>query len=137
MNAALKPMKVMVMAGGTGGHVFPALAVAKELRGRNCQIDWLGTDRGIEARVVPAADIPLHVLPISGVRGKGVATLLAAPVKISKAILAARRLFRSLQPDLVLGMGGYVAGPGGIAAWLMGIPLVIHEQNARAGTTNK
>ncbi len=137
MNAPDKTLRVMVMAGGTGGHVFPALAVADELRRRHWEIDWLGTDRGIEARVVPAANIRLHLLPISGVRGKGVAALLRAPWKIASAVLAARKLFKSLRPDLVLGMGGYVAGPGGIAARLMGIPLVIHEQNARPGTTNK
>lgn len=131
MNAPNKTLRVMVMAGGTGGHVFPALAVADELRRRQWQVDWLGTDRGIEARVVPAANIPLHFLPIGGVRGKGMATLLRAPWKIASAVLAARKLFKSLQPDLVLGMGGYAAGPGGIAARIMGIPLVIHEQNQR------
>jgi UDP-N-acetylglucosamine--N-acetylmuramyl-(pentapeptide) pyrophosphoryl-undecaprenol N-acetylglucosamine transferase len=137
MSAQSKVRKVMVMAGGTGGHVFPALAVAQELRRRGWQIDWLGTERGIEARIVPAADIPLHLLPITGVRGKGITALLRAPWKITAAVLRARRLFKSLQPDLVLGMGGYVAGPGGIAARTMNIPLLIHEQNARPGTTNK
>lgn len=136
MNTAANG-RVMVMAGGTGGHVFPALAVANELRERGWQIDWLGTDRGIEARIVPAANIPLHLLPISGVRGKGLRALIGAPWKIVRAIFAARKLFQDVQPQLVLGMGGYVAGPGGIAARMMGIPLVIHEQNARAGTTNK
>lgn len=130
-------MKVMVMAGGTGGHVFPALAVAEELRGRGCHVDWFGTERGIEARIVPAANIPLHLLPISGVRGKGLATLVRAPWKIARAVVAARSLLRDIKPQVVLGMGGYVAGPGGIAARMMGIPLVIHEQNAIAGTTNK
>lgn len=137
MNAPNKVRKVMVMAGGTGGHVFPALAVAEELRRRGWQIDWLGTERGIEAKIVPAADIPLHLLPITGVRGKGIVTLLRAPLKITAAVLSARKLFRSQRPDLVLGMGGYVAGPGGIAARIMKIPLLIHEQNARPGTTNK
>jgi UDP-N-acetylglucosamine--N-acetylmuramyl-(pentapeptide) pyrophosphoryl-undecaprenol N-acetylglucosamine transferase len=130
-------IRVMVMAGGTGGHVFPALAVAEELRERGCRIDWLGTERGIEARIVPAANIPLHILPISGVRGKGLATLVRAPWRIFRAVVAARQMFRQIKPQVVLGMGGYVAGPGGIAARMMGIPLVIHEQNARAGTTNK
>ena len=130
-------MRVMVMAGGTGGHVFPALAVAEELRVRGCCVDWLGTERGIEAKIVPAANITLHLLPISGVRGKGLATLVRAPWKIAKSVMAARKLFRQTKPQVVLGMGGYVAGPGGIAARMMGIPLVIHEQNAKAGTTNK
>lgn len=130
-------LRVMVMAGGTGGHVFPALAVAEELRVRGCRVEWLGAERGIEAKIVPAANIVLHFLPISGVRGKGIATLVGAPWKITKSVLEARRLFRQTKPQVVLGMGGYVAGPGGIAARLMGIPLVIHEQNAKAGTTNK
>lgn len=129
--------RVLVMAGGTGGHVFPALAVAKELRSRGCEIQWLGTDRGIEARLVPAANIHLHLLPISGVRGKGLKTLIGAPWKIVRSVWAARAILQKFQPHVVLGMGGYASGPGGIAARIMGIPLVIHEQNARPGTTNK
>jgi UDP-N-acetylglucosamine--N-acetylmuramyl-(pentapeptide) pyrophosphoryl-undecaprenol N-acetylglucosamine transferase len=130
------PVKIMVMAGGTGGHVYPALAVARELLQRNCEIAWLGTRNGIEARLVPAAEIPLHFLQVGGVRGKGLRTLLAAPWHLLKAVYAAVKVFREQQPQLALGMGGYASGPGGIAARLLGIPLVIHEQNARAGTTN-
>lgn len=128
---------IMIMAGGTGGHVFPALAVARELQARNCSVAWLGTRNGIEARLIPAAQIPLHFLEIAGLRGKGWRALLTAPWKIISAVLAAREILQVEKPQAVLGMGGYASGPGGIAARLMGIPLVIHEQNARAGTTNK
>lgn len=131
------PTKILVMAGGTGGHVFPALAVARELLRRNCEIAWLGTRSGIEARLVPQAQIPLHFLDIGGVRGKGWRTLFSAPWQILRAVAAALRLLKTLRPQLVLGMGGYASGPGGIAARILGIPVVVHEQNARAGTTNR
>lgn len=137
MNNANNKIKVLIMAGGTGGHVFPALAVARELRGRQCEVQWLGTRNGIEARVVPANDIPLNFLEVTGLRGKSVKTLLQAPWRILKAVSAAKKILQEFQPNLVVGMGGYVSGPGGIAAWRLGIPLVVHEQNARAGTTNK
>lgn len=130
-------VKVLVMAGGTGGHVFPALAVARELLRRNCEVEWLGTSSGIEARLVPAAHIPLHFLDIRGLRGKGWRNLVMAPWQILSAVSAAMRLLKKLRPQMVLGMGGYASGPGGIAARILGIPLVVHEQNARVGTTNK
>lgn len=130
-------VKVMVMAGGTGGHVFPALAVARELLRRDCEVAWLGTRNGIEARLIPAAQIPLHFLDIRGLRGKGWRALTAAPWQILCAVRAAMELLRQQRPQLVLGMGGYASGPGGIAARILGIPLVVHEQNARAGTTNR
>jgi UDP-N-acetylglucosamine--N-acetylmuramyl-(pentapeptide) pyrophosphoryl-undecaprenol N-acetylglucosamine transferase len=130
-------VKILVMAGGTGGHVFPALAVARELLARNCEIAWLGTRKGIEARLVPAAQIPLHFLEIGGLRGKGWRSMASAPWQILSAVGAAMRLLKELRPQMVLGMGGYASGPGGVAARILGIPLVVHEQNARAGTTNK
>lgn len=130
-------IKVMIMAGGTGGHVFPALAVAKELKKRGCVVQWLGTGNGIEARVVPANDIILNYLDITGLRGKGSKALFWAPWRVLKAVFMAREILQKFQPNVVLGMGGYASGPGGIAAWLIGTPLVVHEQNARAGTTNK
>lgn len=129
--------QIMISAGGTGGHVFPALALAEELRARGHEIQWLGTDRGIEARLVPAAGFVLHYLPVQGLRGRGLIPLLKAPGQLFTAVQAVRKLFRAQRPDLVVGLGGYAAGPGGLAAWLMRIPLVIHEQNARPGTTNK
>ena len=124
-------------AGGTGGHVFPALAVAKELQQQGAVIHWLGAENGIEAELIPAANIPIHYLAIKGLRGKGVAGLLSAPFKIIKAILQAKKIIKEIEPQVVVGFGGYVTGPGGVAAKLAGIPLVIHEQNAIAGLTNK
>ncbi len=131
------PLRVVIMAGGTGGHVFPALSVAAELQKQNAEINWLGTARGIEADLVPKAGIPLHCLTIEGVRGKGALSILKAPWLLLKAITQAVRLLRVLDPQVVLGLGGFASGPGGIAAWLLRVPLVIHEQNAIAGTTNK
>lgn len=129
--------RVLVMAGGTGGHVFPALAVAEALRARGAEVTWMGTRLGLEARVVPAAGIPVEWITIGGLRGKSLATRLAAPFRIALAVGQAVRIVWRLRPQVVLGMGGYAAGPGGIAAWLLRRPLVIHEQNAIAGTTNR
>lgn len=128
---------VMIMAGGTGGHVFPALAVAEVLRKRSVHIEWLGTARGIENSVVPAANISLHHIRVKGVRGHGALGLLKAPFLIVLAIAQAVIIFNKVKPDVVLGFGGFASGPGGIAAKLLGKPLVIHEQNAIAGTTNR
>ena len=128
---------VLIMAGGTGGHVFPALACAHEFQNRGYQVHWLGTPRGIENEVVPAAGLPLHLIDVSGLRGKGVASLLKAPWQLLRSLWQARRIMRQLQPACVLGLGGYVTGPGGLAAKLAGVPLVIHEQNAVAGTANR
>jgi len=127
----------MIMAGGTGGHVFPALATARVLRRRGYDIVWLGTRRGIEARLVPAEGIPVEWLSVSGLRGKGVATLLAAPFRLGVAIVQALRAVRRHRPSVVLGAGGFASGPGGVAAWLLRRPLVVHEQNAVAGLTNR
>ncbi|OZY83924.1 undecaprenyldiphospho-muramoylpentapeptide beta-N-acetylglucosaminyltransferase [Cellvibrio mixtus] len=132
-----KTLQVLIMAGGTGGHVFPALAVADELRTRGAQINWLGTARGIEARLVPAANIPLHFISVEGVRGRGVSGLLKAPFLIVYALLQSLRIILRIKPDVVIGFGGFASGPGGLAAVLTRTPLVIHEQNAVAGTTNR
>lgn len=128
---------VLVMAGGTGGHVFPGLAVAQALAGRGESVEWLGTRRGIEARVVPDAGIPVHWINIGGLRGKGPLTRLVAPFRLAWALTQALAVMLTLRPRVVLGMGGFVTGPGGIAAWLTRRPLVIHEQNAVAGMTNR
>ncbi len=127
----------LIMAGGTGGHVYPALGFAEMARQNGYKISWLGTEQGLEARVVPANRIEFHCIEISGVRGKGIKSLVSAPIKIIKAINQARKILKNPRPDLVIGFGGYSAGPGGVAARMAGIPLVIHEQNAVAGTTNK
>jgi UDP-N-acetylglucosamine--N-acetylmuramyl-(pentapeptide) pyrophosphoryl-undecaprenol N-acetylglucosamine transferase len=128
---------VLIMAGGTGGHVFPALALARLLRAASHEVVWLGTQRGLEARVVPADNFPIEWLSMSGLRGKGALTLLAAPFKLLMAIWQALRVMRRRQPKLVVGFGGFVTGPGGVAAWLTRRPLLIHEQNAIAGYSNR
>jgi UDP-N-acetylglucosamine--N-acetylmuramyl-(pentapeptide) pyrophosphoryl-undecaprenol N-acetylglucosamine transferase len=127
----------MVMAGGTGGHVFPALAVAEYLREQGESVIWMGTRSGIEARLVPAANFPIEWLEVQGIRGKGWRSLLLAPLKIVQACWQAMTILRRNRPRAVLGMGGFAAGPGGLVAWLMRIPLVIHEQNAVIGMTNR
>jgi UDP-N-acetylglucosamine--N-acetylmuramyl-(pentapeptide) pyrophosphoryl-undecaprenol N-acetylglucosamine transferase len=126
-----------MMAGGTGGHVYPALAVAAELIDRGYQVEWVGTARGLEHRVVPAAGISLHCLPVRGVRGKSILHKLLALWFLVLASLQALWLVLRRSPGCVVGMGGYVAGPAGVAAWLLRKPLLIHEQNAVAGTTNR
>ena len=128
---------ILVMAGGTGGHVFPALAVAETLRERGEQIVWMGTRAGIEARVVPAANIAIEWLNVQGLRGKGMATLLLAPFRLLRACWQAQAIIRRTRPKAVLGMGGFVSGPGGLMAWLLRIPLFLHEQNSIAGLTNR
>ncbi|MDV2858836.1 MULTISPECIES: undecaprenyldiphospho-muramoylpentapeptide beta-N-acetylglucosaminyltransferase [Oceanimonas] len=128
---------LLVMAGGTGGHVFPGLAVADLLHSEGWTIHWLGTADRMEARLVPEHGYPLHTISISGVRGNGIRRLLAAPFKIANAVRQARRILKETQPHVVLGMGGFAAGPGGVAARMAGIPLVLHEQNAAAGMTNR
>ena len=130
-------MQVLIMAGGTGGHVMPALAVAHELRAQGHGVHWLGTTAGLEARAVPAAGIELFTLPVAGLRGKGMLRTLSAPVGLLRALAQAIGLLRRLRPDVVLGLGGYAAGPGGVAAFLLRRPLLIHEQNARPGLTNR
>lgn len=128
---------IVIMAGGTGGHVFPALAVADELRKVGVPIVWLGTRNGIEARLVPAAGYPVEWLNVGGVRGKSLLHRLLSPFVIIKASVQAMTVLRRIQPCAVLGMGGFVSGPGGLMAWLLRIPLLIHEQNAIPGLTNK
>ena len=128
--------KLLVMAGGTGGHVFPAIAVAQELQQQGWEIRWLGTKDRMEAQLVPKHGIPIEFIQISGLRGKGIKSLLLAPFAIFRAVCQARKIIQQYQPNAVLGMGGYVSGPGGIAAKLCGVPVVLHEQNAIAGLTN-
>ncbi|MGQ0586638.1 MAG: undecaprenyldiphospho-muramoylpentapeptide beta-N-acetylglucosaminyltransferase [Gammaproteobacteria bacterium] len=129
--------KIMIMAGGTGGHVYPALAVAQELKTRGHDVVWMGTPDSFESRVVPAAGYPIEYVRIGGLRGKGVLKLLFAPLLIARAMLDAWAALRRVEPAVVLGMGGFAAGPGGLVARLWGTPLVIHEQNAVAGLTNR
>jgi UDP-N-acetylglucosamine--N-acetylmuramyl-(pentapeptide) pyrophosphoryl-undecaprenol N-acetylglucosamine transferase len=128
---------VLIMAGGTGGHVFPALAVAKVLRSRGIAVVWLGVPGSMESRLVPAQGFPIEWVRVAGIRGKGVLAWMLAPLRIANAVAQAIGVLRRVRPRSVLGAGGYVSGPGGIAAWLMRIPLLIHEQNAIAGMTNR
>ncbi|CAG9297967.1 undecaprenyldiphospho-muramoylpentapeptide beta-N-acetylglucosaminyltransferase [Celerinatantimonas diazotrophica] len=128
---------LVVMAGGTGGHVFPGLAVARLMQSRGWKITWLGTPSRMEADLVPRHGFDIEFLDIKGVRGNGLIRKLTAPWKIIRAVMQARSVFKKLRPDVALGMGGFASGPGGIAARMMGIPLVIHEQNAVAGMTNR
>lgn len=133
--SAIRP--VLIMAGGTGGHVFPALAVAERLRERGIPVVWMGTQRGLEATLVPKAGIPIEWIGVSGLRGKGVHRLLEMPLMLARALWQAGAVLRRLRPRVVLGMGGFASGPGGMAARSLGIPLVVHEQNAIAGLTNR
>lgn len=127
----------MIAAGGTGGHVFPALAVAEVLRQGGDQVGFVGTAAGLEARVVPAAGFPLHLMQMAGLRGKGAGRMIAAPWLILRAVNQARQLLQQEKPQAVLGMGGFVSGPVGLAARSLGIPLLIHEQNAVPGWANR
>jgi UDP-N-acetylglucosamine--N-acetylmuramyl-(pentapeptide) pyrophosphoryl-undecaprenol N-acetylglucosamine transferase len=131
-----QPKHVMMMAAGTGGHVFPALAVAKDLEQQGIKVSWLATPAGMENRLLKNHNIPIYQIDIQGVRGNGVVRKLAAPFKILKATLSAMKYMKQLKVDAVAGFGGYVAGPGGLAARMLGIPVIIHEQNAVAGFTN-
>lgn len=135
--AYAKAPRLLVMAGGTGGHVFPALAVAKHLADKGWQVRWLGTADRMEARLVPQHGFDIEFIDIKGVRGNGLVRKLAAPFKIMRSIIQAKAVIDDFKPNVVLGMGGFASGPGGVAAKLAGIPLVLHEQNAIAGLTNK
>lgn len=131
------PIHVLIATGGTGGHVYPALAVAEELISRGVKVSWMGTRNGMEAKIIPSKSIPLYFVSVTGLRGKGLMGWLLAPFKLSLAIAQAIAIELKHKPDVVLGMGGFVSGPGGIASWVLRKPLVIHEQNTIAGMTNK
>jgi UDP-N-acetylglucosamine--N-acetylmuramyl-(pentapeptide) pyrophosphoryl-undecaprenol N-acetylglucosamine transferase len=128
---------VLIMAGGTGGHIFPGLAVAETLRTQGVPVVWLGAAGGMETKVVPAHGIELHTVAVGGLRGKGLKTRLLAPWMLLRALLSSLAVLHRLKPRSVLSMGGYVAGPGGIAARLLRRPLLVHEQNRVAGFTNR
>lgn len=134
-----RPMNrpILIMAGGTGGHVYPALAVAAHLRERGVPLLWLGTRGGLEARLVPQAGYRLLTIAVSGLRGKSLARLLSAPFKLMLALAQSLVVIGRARPAAVLGMGGFASGPGGVAAWLLRVPLLLHEQNAIAGLTNR
>lgn len=132
----MKKNNVLIMAGGTGGHVIPALSVARELMLKGYQVHWLGSLQGIENDLVPDAGYPLHRISVSGLRGNGIVKLLFAPFQLVRALWQTFFVFMKVKPVLTLGMGGFASGPGGLMALLLRKPLVIHEQNAIAGMTN-
>ena len=133
----MKTPHILMMAAGTGGHVFPALAVSEELAQRGAVIHWLGTPNGMENGLVKPLNYPFHAIDMQGLRGKGIGRLLKLPVTLLSATMAAMKVIRSNQIDMVVGFGGYVTAPGGIAARMTGTPLIIHEQNAIAGMSNR
>lgn len=127
----------LVMAGGTGGHIFPGLAVAEALRGRGWQVHWLGAPNSMESRLVPARGFALQTIDFAGVRGKGVLTLVLLPLRLLKAFWQSIQVIRRVKPNVVLGLGGYISFPAGMMAVLLGKPLVLHEQNSVAGMANR
>ncbi|MCK7593959.1 undecaprenyldiphospho-muramoylpentapeptide beta-N-acetylglucosaminyltransferase [Pseudomarimonas salicorniae] len=128
---------VLIMAGGTGGHIFPGLALAAELRARDVPVLWLGAEGGLETRLVPEHGVEIATLPVRGLRGKGMRTLLTAPLMLARSLFAAIRLMGRTRPRSAISFGGYAAGPGGLAAWLLRVPLCVHEQNRVPGLTNR
>ena len=133
----MKTKRFLIMAGGTGGHVFPALATARLLQQKGHNVEWLGSVGGMEQRLIGDTDIPMSLIAVSGLRGKGRLALLMAPFRLVRALVQALGIMRRVKPDCVIGMGGFVTGPGGVAAWLTRTPLLVHEQNAIAGMTNR
>ncbi|VFP82042.1 UDP-N-acetylglucosamine--N-acetylmuramyl-(pentapeptide) pyrophosphoryl-undecaprenol N-acetylglucosamine transferase [Candidatus Erwinia haradaeae] len=129
--------KLLIIGGGTGGHIFPGLAVAIYLQKINWKIYWLGATGKMEENLVQKHGITIEYIRISGLRGKSIKTFLSAPLNIIKAWIQAQEIIKKWKPDVALGMGGYITGPGGLAAWSCGIPLILHEQNSVAGLTNK
>lgn len=134
---AFEPRPVLILAGGTGGHIFPGIAVAMALHALGVPVLWLGSDGGMETRMVPAAGIAIETIGVRGVRGKGPLRLVLAPFAIARAIVQALGVLRRHRPRAVISFGGFAAGPGGIAAWLLKMPLLVHEQNRAPGFTNR
>ncbi|MEX1167926.1 MAG: undecaprenyldiphospho-muramoylpentapeptide beta-N-acetylglucosaminyltransferase [Hydrogenophaga sp.] len=127
----------LVMAGGTGGHIFPGLAVAEALRERGWRVHWLGSPGSMESRLVPARGFVLETIDFGGVRGKGVQTLVFLPLRLLKAFWQSLQVVRRVKPDVLVGLGGYITFPGGMMGTLLGKPMVLHEQNSVAGMANK
>jgi UDP-N-acetylglucosamine--N-acetylmuramyl-(pentapeptide) pyrophosphoryl-undecaprenol N-acetylglucosamine transferase len=137
LQKRLPGIDILILAGGTGGHIFPALAVAEGLRAQGRSVGWMGTPTGMEADIVARAGFNFFPIPIQNLRGKGLIQHLTLPGRLCRAFLQARRILREKRPQVVLGFGGYAAGPGGLAAAFLRIPLLIHEQNAVPGLTNR
>ena len=139
MNRAADALQrtALVMAGGTGGHIFPGLAVAHALRERGWRVHWLGAPTGMENEIVPVQGFPFEPVQFGGVRGKGIVTLALLPLRLLRAFWQAIGVVRRVRPDVVVGLGGYITFPGGMMGVLLGKPLVLHEQNSVAGLVNK
>lgn len=137
MNKLVPKRRILIMAGGTGGHIFPALAVAEELKAQGVEVFWLGTKLGMEAQLVPAAKYPIYYISISGFRRKGWLSKSKSVFGLVNATWQAMKIIKKVNPTAVLGMGGFTAGPGGLAARLLRKSLLIHEQNSIAGLTNR
>lgn len=135
--SAMNNSPVMILAGGTGGHIFPGLAVANELRDRDVPVIWIGSDGGMETRLVPQHQIAIETIAVRGLRGKGIMGLISAPFVILRSVLQAVGKVRKHQPRAVLSFGGFAAGPAGLAAWFMRKPLIVHEANRAPGFTNR
>ena len=133
----MEPRIALIMAGGTGGHIFPGLAVAQALRERGWRVHWLGAPNSMESRLVPARGFVVETIDFSGVRGKGLKTLLGLPLRLLRALLQSRQVLQRVRPDVVLGFGGYISLPAGLMAAMRRIPLVLHEQNSVAGAANR
>ncbi len=127
----------LVMAGGTGGHIFPGLAVAEALRGRGWRVHWLGAPASMESRLVPPRGFAFETIDFSGVRGKSLGTLVRLPLRLAKAFWQSLAVVRRVRPDVVIGLGGYISFPAGLMSALLRKPLVLHEQNSRAGMANR
>lgn len=128
---------VLIMAGGTGGHIIPAMSIAHLLQAQGHEVHWLGTKLGLEADLVPKEGIELHCIKVKGVRNKGLKAKFKLPFELLSAMLQAKAIIKLIKPSVIVGFGGYASGPGGLAAKLSGVPLIIHEQNAKAGMTNR
>ncbi|WP_440874796.1 undecaprenyldiphospho-muramoylpentapeptide beta-N-acetylglucosaminyltransferase [Thalassotalea sp. PLHSN55] len=137
VQQASQPRTILIMAGGTGGHIFPGIAVAEHLKSQGWNIHWLGTEKRMEAQIVPEHGYDISFINIAGLRNKNWLTWLKTPFKLFQSVMQSVRVIRKVKPDVVLGMGGYASAPGGFAAWLLSKPLVLHEQNAVAGMSNK
>ncbi len=137
INTQKKNATILIMAGGTGGHIFPGIAVADHLKALGWHIHWLGTEKRMEAKIVPAHGYDISFINIAGLRNTNWTTWLKTPFKLLQSVMQSVRVIREVKPDVVLGMGGYASAPGGFAAWLLGKPLVLHEQNAVAGLSNR
>ncbi|AAM67773.1 undecaprenyldiphospho-muramoylpentapeptide beta-N-acetylglucosaminyltransferase [Buchnera aphidicola] len=129
--------RIIILAGGSGGHVFPGLTIAKHLIKKGWDINWIGTKNKIESEIIPKCNIKIHFIKIQGLRNSSLKNLIMTPINVLNSYLQVRKIIKNWIPDIILGMGGYVSGPGGLAAWSCKIPFILHEQNKIAGITNK